>query len=157
MSEYEKTQWHPPFCAAMKLELIANKNDLSFDSERTLNTKPIQMDLLVIKRNKDAKIENEIGRIFLQHNIFEYKSPEDELGIDEYFKTLAYACLYKADAEKEDAIRASDMTISLVREGMTRTLINWLKNNGCNVIEKYPGIFYISGENVLFPTQLIIL
>lgn len=52
MSEYEKTQWHPPFCAAMKLELKANKNDLSFDSERTLNTKPIQVLHL-------AMIENE--------------------------------------------------------------------------------------------------
>ncbi|WP_091207763.1 hypothetical protein [Oribacterium sp. WCC10] len=156
MSEYEKTQWHPPFCAAIKLELKANKKDLSFDSERTLNTKPIQMDLLVIKKQKDVKIKNEIGRIFLQHNIFEYKSPEDELGIDEYFKTLAYACLYKANAENEDAIRSSEITISLIREGMTRTLINWFKNNSCIVTEEYPGIFYISGEKVLFPTQLII-
>ncbi|OON87247.1 hypothetical protein BXO88_05115 [Oribacterium sp. C9] len=156
MSEYEKTQWHPPFCAAMKLELKANKNDLSFDSERTLNTKPIQMDLLVIKKKKEAKIENEIGRLFLQHNIFEYKSPEDELGIDEYFKTMAYACLYKANAEKEDVIKSTEMTISLVREGMTRTLINWLKINGSDVFEKSPGIFYISGDKILFPTQIII-
>ena len=114
------------------------------------------MDLLVIKKNKDAKIENEIGRIFLQHNIFEYKSPEDELGIDEYFKTLAYTCLYKANAEKEDTIKASDITVSLVREGMTSALIDWLKSNSCDVNEKYPGIFYIYGEKALFPTQLII-
>ncbi|WP_029201334.1 hypothetical protein [Oribacterium sp. NK2B42] len=99
MSESKKTQWHPPFCAAMKLELKANKKDLCFESEHTLNTKPIQLDLLVIKKRKKAKIQNEIGRIFRQHNIFEYKSPEDELGIDVYFKTLAYACLYKANAE----------------------------------------------------------
>ena len=156
MSEFEKTQWHPPFCAAIKLELKANKNDLSFDSEHTLNTKPIQIDLLVIKKLKNTKIQNEIGRIFLQHNIFEYKSPEDELGIDAYFKTLAYTCLYKASADKEDEIKASDITISLVREGLTETLIDWLEKNGCNVTERYPGIFYICGEIVLFPTQLII-
>jgi len=156
MSESKKTQWHPPFCAAMKLELKANKKDLCFESEHTLNTKPIQLDLLVIKKRKKAKIQNEIGRIFRQHNIFEYKSPEDELGIDVYFKTLAYACLYKANAEEENGIRSSDITISLVREGMTTTLINWLKNNCCDIVEIYPGIFYVTGEKVIFPTQLII-
>ena len=77
MSEFKKTQWHPPFCAAIKLELKANKKDLSFESEHTLNTKPIQIDLLVIKKLQDVNIQNEIGRIFKGHNIFEYKSPED--------------------------------------------------------------------------------
>ena len=156
MSELKKSQWHPPFCAAMKLELKANKKDLSFETERTLNTKPIQIDLLVIKKQKHAKIINEVGRFFRQHNIFEYKSPEDELGIDEYFKTIAYACLYKANAEKEDAIKSSDITMSLVHEGMTRALISWLKSNNCNVIEQFKGIYYVTGEKVLFPTQLII-
>lgn len=156
MSELKKSQWHPPFCAAMKLELKANKKDLSFETERTLNTKPIQIDLLVIKKQKHAKIINEVGRFFRQHNIFEYKSPEDELGIDEYFKTIAYACLYKANAEKEDAIKSSDITISLIHEGMTRALISWLKRNNCHVIEQFKGIYYVTGEKVLFPTQLII-
>ena len=140
----------------MKLELKANKKDLSFESELTLNTKPILLDLLVIKKRKNVKIQNEIGRIFRQHNIFEYKSPEDDLGIDEYFKALAYACLYKAGAEKEDGIKSSDITISLVREGITVTLVNWLKNNNCDIAEVYPGVFYVTGDIILFPTQLII-
>jgi hypothetical protein len=110
----------------------------------------------VIKKLNNTIIQNEIGRIFRQHNIFEYKSPEDELGIDEYFKTLAYACLYKAGAGNEDSVKSSDITISLVREGMTRKLINWLKKNNCSVAEVFPGVFYVSGEKVLFPTQLII-
>ena len=54
MSDFEKTQWHPPFCAAVKLELRANKKDLAFDSERVLNTKPIQLDLLVIKKGSSG-------------------------------------------------------------------------------------------------------
>lgn len=76
MSEFKKTQWHPPFCAAIKLELKANKEDLSFESEHNLNTKPIQIDLLVIKKLQDVNIQNEIGRIFKGHNIFEYKPPK---------------------------------------------------------------------------------
>lgn len=64
--------------------------------------------------------------------------------------------MYKANAEEENGIRSSDITISLVREGMTTTLINWLKNNCCDIVEIYPGIFYVTGEKVIFPTQLII-
>ena len=70
MSDFKKTQWHPPFCAAVKLELRANKNDLSFDSERVLNTKPIQLDLLVVKKLQFTNIQNEIGEIFRGHNSF---------------------------------------------------------------------------------------
>ena len=156
MSEFKKTQWHPPFCAAIKLELKANKKDLSFESEHTLNTKPIQIDLLVIKKLQDVNIQNEIGRIFKGHNIFEYKSPEDSLGIDEYFKTLAYACLYKANHSKEDGIKSSDITISLVRERMPRSLYGWFKSNNCILNEMYPGVYYVSGEKILFPTQLVV-
>ncbi len=49
----------------------------------------------VVKVKKDCKIKNEIGKIFRKHNIFEYKSPKDELNIDTFYKAVAYACLYK--------------------------------------------------------------
>ena len=156
MGDFEKKQWHPPFCAAVKLELRANKKDLSFESEHTLNTKPIQIDLLVIKKLQDVDIQNEIGKIFKAHNIFEYKSPKDALGIDEYFKTLAYACLYKASCPSTNSIKDDDITITLVREGMPRELVKWFKNNNCNVTEKYPGIYYVTGKKALFSTQLIV-
>ncbi len=156
MREFEKTQWHPPFCAAMKLELRANREDLSFDMERTLNTKPIRIDLLIVKKTQGAKIENEIGRIFEGHNIFEYKSPEDELGIDEYFKTLAYSCLYKAVCPMVDGIKAEDVTISLVREGKPVELIKWFSEHECKVEEHYPGIYYVTGKQIIFPTQIIV-
>lgn len=156
MENYEKTQWHPPFCAAVKLELRANKKDLSFEAEHTLNTKPIQIDLLVIKKLKNIDIQNEIGKIFKEHNIYEYKSPEDTLGVDEYFKTLAYACLYKANCPNTDSIKADDITLTLVREGMPRELFKWFESNNCKIDEKYPGIYYVTGEKILFTTQIIV-
>jgi hypothetical protein len=105
MDEKEKTQWHPPFCAAVKLELRANKKDLSFEDEHTLNTLPVRMDLLVIKKSPEAVMENEIGKIFRGHNIFEYKSPDDSLGIDAYVKTIGDACFYKAAGALADSLR----------------------------------------------------
>lgn len=66
-----------------------------------------RMDLLVIKKLTNVKIKNEIGRIFKRHNVVEYKSPEDELGIDDYYKTVGYACLYKGFGETADQIPAA--------------------------------------------------
>lgn len=58
-----KIQWHPGFVAAVDLELRESRDDLWFEKEYNLNTKPLEIDLLVIKKNRDAHIENEIGRI----------------------------------------------------------------------------------------------
>jgi len=156
MNDFKKTQWHPPFCSAVKLELRANKKSLKFESEIVLNTKPIQLDLLVIKKLESSTIQNEIGKIFREYNIFEYKSPEDTMNVDAYFKTLSYACLYKANSPKSDGIKVDNITVSLVHEGKPVKLIKWFKDNGCKILEKYPGIYYVSGNKILFPLQLIV-
>ena len=67
-----KVQWHPGFVAAMDLELSANRGDLVYEKEYNLNTKPLEIDLLVIKKESHVQISNEIGRIFRGHNIMEY-------------------------------------------------------------------------------------
>ena len=61
-------------------------------------------------------MKNEIGAIFKGHNIMEYKSPDDELNIDTFFKVIAYACLYKSKGHSVDDIKAHDITITFVRE-----------------------------------------
>ena len=59
-----KVQWHPGFVAAMNLELAKNRDNLEFVKEYNLNTKPLEIDLLVIKKDTGALIDNEIGMIF---------------------------------------------------------------------------------------------
>ena len=88
--EEVKIQWHPGFYGAAEIELIANKRDLEFLREYNLNKEPIRMDLLIIKKLSDVKIKNEIGHIFKKYNVIEYKSPDDELSIDDYYKTVGY-------------------------------------------------------------------
>ena len=123
-----KIQWHPAFIAAMNLELIQNRNDLVFEKEYNLNTKPLEIDLLVIKKYVSVKITNEIGHLFKGHNIIEYKSPEDNLDIDDFYKTVAYASLYKAYGETVDSIKADDITVSIIREAKPEKLSGILKN-----------------------------
>ncbi len=150
-----KIQWHPGFVAAMELELTANRKDLVYEREYNLNTKPLEIDLLVIKKDKDIQIENEIGKLFRGHNILEYKSPEDHLNIDTFYKTAAYACLYKSYGNTVDERNANDITISIIREEKPEGLFQYLKNQGIKVLNPYKGIYYVQ-EKHLFPTQIIV-
>ena len=125
-TEGEKIQWHPAFCAAAELELRFNKDDLEFKREYNLSKKPLQMDLLIIEKRKGVQIQNEIGKIFRGHNIIEYKSPDDGMTIDNFFKTLGYAFLYKGLGEKVNQIPLRELTISLFRASIPKELLSQL-------------------------------
>lgn len=156
MSESEiKIQWHPGFAAAMDLELSANRKDLVYEKEYNLNTKPLEIDLLVIKKESHVRIKNEIGRLFRGHNIMEYKSPEDHLNIDTFYKAGAYASLYKSYGETVDGRKADDITVSMVREARPDGLFGYFKKNGIRMETSYPGIYHVM-DGVLFPTQIIV-
>ncbi|MCM1123045.1 MAG: hypothetical protein NC416_10710 [Eubacterium sp.] len=155
MDEKMRTQWHSAFYAATRLELRSNVQDLIFEDEFLLNTKPLQVDLLVIKKTNAVKIQNEIGRLFEGHNLIEYKSPDDSLGIDCFFKTYGYACIYKASSGKEDGITVDDVTITFIRYSKPYKLIKWLQENEYGIEEKFPGIYYISKKGG-FKIQIIV-
>ena len=52
--------------------------------ESNLNMKPLEADLLIIKKNPAAELKNEIGAFFRGDNIIEYKSPRDELNTNTF-------------------------------------------------------------------------
>ena len=150
-----KIQWHPGFVAAINLELAENRDDLIYEKEYNLNTKPLEIDLLVIKKDKDIQISNEIGRMFKGHNILEYRSPEDRMDIDSFYKAGAYASLYKAYGETVDERKAEDITVSLVREAKPDGLFRYFREHKVEVSNPYPGIYYVL-DGVLFFTQVIV-
>nr|WP_300849301.1 hypothetical protein [uncultured Schaedlerella sp.] len=149
-------QWHPGFYGAAELEFLSNKDDLEFQREFNLSKEPIRMDLLIIKKLSDVRIKNEIGHIFRKFNVVEYKSPDDALSIDDYYKTVGYACLYKGLGETVNQIPANELTISIFRESYPREMFEAMKNLGLEIKERYPGIYYISGKQALFDTQIVV-
>ncbi len=151
----ERTYWHPAFCGATEWELKLNRDDLHFDPDHTLSQTPIQMDMLVIKKNPSAVIENEIGKLFKQHNVFEFKGSGAGLSIDEYYKTIAYGCHYKSLGKYVDEIPAEELTLTMMREAYPRELFKVLEGSGVVITEKYKGIYYLTGK-VLFDTQVIV-
>lgn len=154
-SEKTAIQWHPGFYGAAELELISYRDVLEFHREYNLSKEPLRMDLLIIKKLANVSIENEIGHIFKKYNVIEYKSPEDGLTIDDYYKTIGYACLYKGLGDTVNQIPAEELTVSVFREGYPRELFEALKRSGMELEERFPGIYYLRG-NVLFDTQIIV-
>lgn len=156
MSETEtKIQWHPGFVAAMNLELEENKDDLIFEDEYNLNTRPLEIDLLIIKKTSDIKIKNEIGAFFREYNVMEYKAPGDSLNVDVMYKVLGYAALYKSYGEKVDSVKAEDITVSIVREGRPDGLFKYLKQHDIRISNPIKGIYYLE-DKFLFPVQIIV-
>lgn len=149
-------QWHPAFCSAAELEFLENRNDLEFQREVNLSKKPLEMDLLIIKKQPGVMLTNEIGHIFRRHNIIEYKNPNDSMTIDDFFKTQAYACLYKATkGRRVDEIKVREITVSMFRESYPMHMFNTLRALGMRIELYQDGIYYIKG-NLPFHMQVIV-
>lgn len=151
----QRKQWHMGFYGAMELEFREEKECLEFYREYQLSKKPLEMDMLVVRKNSETLLKNPIGKIFRKHNIIEYKSPKDALGIDQFYKGISYVCLYKSLGTYVNEIDANELTLTFVREKYPSKLMGQLMALGYNVEEQYPGIFCISG-NVMFPIQIVV-
>lgn len=148
-------QWHPAFFAGIQIEFSEEADKLIFESEHQLGTKPKEIDVLIIKKNSQERIHKNIGRIFRTYNIVEYKSPEDYLSIDDYYKVCGYACFYKSDVSNVNAIKASDITVTFVCQSYPHRLLAHLANERRLCIEEQEsGIYYINGD--VFPVQIIL-
>jgi hypothetical protein len=154
MKKY-RNQWHPGCSGAMELELRRDRAHLSFEREHLVNSKPIQMDMLIIKKEKGVVTENTIGKIFRGHNIIEFKSPDDELNYDTYIKGIGYACIYKANEHYVDEISMEDITLTFLRSRRPRKLLKELSKKRYTITEPYAGIYYIQKDTYLM-TQIIV-
>lgn len=148
-------QWHPAFFAGIQIELADEAENLIFENEHNLGTKPMQIDVLIIKKNPDIQLKKNIGQLFRKYNIIEYKSPDDYLSIDDFYKVYGYACFYKADTAHTNRMRPEELTITFVCNHYPRKFIHHLATKrGIIVTRRSDGIYYLDGD--LFPMQLII-
>lgn len=148
-------QWHPAFYAGIQIEFEEEAEKLAFIREYPLATKPILIDVLIIKKNTEEMLKKNIGRIFRNHNIIEYKSPKDTLTIKDFYKVYAYACHYISLADKVNNILAEDLTITFVSFRYPNKMLKHLKMvRELEVYKVEKGIYYILGDR--FPMQLIV-
>lgn len=154
MSE-EKLQWHPAFSAALHIELEEELDILYIEEEHTLSRKPMQIDVLVIKKEKDVSVRKNIGRIFRKHNIVEYKAPGDYLSINDFYKVYGYTCFYQSDTKKVREIEPGELTITYVCNHYPREMLKHLKKDrGIAAVKQEAGIYYLQGD--AFKMQLLV-
>ena len=144
-----KLYWHDAHFEVLKLELINYENDLTFEQEHMLSQEALRMDTLIIKKNKDIKIEKNIGRIFKAHNIIEYKSEKDSFTQWDYNKLLGYALIYSSF----EKVNLSNITISISLTKHPKKLVESLKAKGLKITQPDQGIHQIQGE--LIPIQIL--
>ena len=149
-----RIQWHPAFYAATKLELHDNIDELEFYPEYNLCKKPLQADLLIIEKNGKTQIRNAIGHIFRRHNIVEYKSPGDGMTVDDFYKCVAYACLYKSTGESVNAVAGDELSVTMIRESYPKSMLRELKRLGISFKRYKSGIYY--SQNFFIPAQIVV-
>lgn len=149
-------QWHPAFYAAVQVELEEEKELLTFTNEYQLGTKPREVDVLIIKKEADTPLHKNIGKIFRKYNLIEYKSPTDYLSMDDFYKGLAYVCLYKSDTGGVNAIDIDEITLTFAVSRFPREVLKYLNRREGHTVEKVEnGIYYVRGS--LVPIQIIVL
>lgn len=148
-------QWHPGFCAALQIELQDEAEFLEFYPEYELSKKPMRIDTLIVKKTEDRPVKKNIGRIFRKYNLIEYKSPEDHLSINDFYKVYGYACFYQSDTEKIHEIRMSEITISFVCSHYPREMLRSLREErGIEAEKTGDGIYHL--KNDVIPIQMIL-
>ena len=140
-----KLQWHPAFSAALRITLQDELEYLEMWEEYLLSKKPLQMDILIIKKLKDVPIRKTIGRIFRKHNIIEYKSPGDSLSINDFYKVYGYACIYQSDTDRIKDVDPQELTLTFVCSRYPRNLLKHL--------ESAQDQYGISGRRDLLPAR----
>ena len=154
-SEKKPFQWHPANYAGLQIEFEDEKKYLSFEDEHQLGTKPMAIDILIIKNTEGYKVKKNIGRIFRKYNIIEYKSPDDYLSIDDFYKVYGYTCFYKADTPSVNQISVNELTITFISRKYPQKLLRHLELERGFAIQKIEsGIYYIVGDAI--PIQFIV-
>ena len=148
-------RWHQGFRGGIEFLLWPYRDSLQYEEEFVLSKESLKIDLLILKKAPGVKIDTDFGRGFLTHNILEFKSPDDALTIDDFFKTFAYACLYKGLGKTVKEIPAGEVTVSIFRNGYPRELFRDLEEFGAQITEERHGVYRISGP-FPFPAQVIV-
>ena len=150
-----RTRYHYGFYAAMKVCYDLLKARVTYAQEKQLGEDPIRLDFLIIKKDNDVTLHDPIGEFFRAVNLFEYKSPEDGLSIDDFYKAQGYGLIYKGYDRKVNELPIEDMTLTLVRHSYPRELMRTLKTIGFIIDEPYEGIYRVEGK-ISIPVQIVV-
>jgi len=150
-------QWHPLFVTSLKEALSdALPGQVEIIPELALSSKPLDIDVLVVKKSQMAQLRHPMTGIFKTYNLFEFKSPDDNLDLNDYDKGIAIARLYKV-IKHPKMHTLNDITLTFVSRKHPASMLELLKTRELAVHKgnPAPGIYRVLGESI--PVQIMVL
>ncbi|WP_258358809.1 hypothetical protein [Moorella sulfitireducens (nom. illeg.)] len=150
-------QWHPVFVTALKEALVdAPPGQVEIQAEVALSSRPLDVDVIIIKKKADIALNHPVARVFRRYNLFEFKSPVDYLEANDFDKGLALVRLYKV-IEHPEALLLDDFTLTLVSSSHPRAMMEMLNARQLKVQAGVPaaGIYQVKGE--MFVVQVVVI
>ena len=149
-----KIKFHYGFYGAIKLIYESAKSSYVFLQEQQLGDEPVRLDMLIVRKNERHVLTDPIGQFFRGHNILDYKSPDDALNINDFYKSQGYACIYKGIGNV-DKISGTELTVSIFRHAYPREMFAALAKEGRGTASPHPGIYHITGP-LTIPAQVVV-
>ena len=146
--------WHAWFYALLRI-VFKGFDSISIEREVMLGVQAPRADFIVVNEDRSVDLRLQIFAIFGRHNVAEFKSPDDALGLFTIWKGIGYIGFYiNHMKEKGIEISASEVTLSFFRESRPEALFKELRS----FIVEGPakGIYYIKGWIVDIPIQIVV-
>ena len=171
--DFKNDHFHAPFASSILADSkfrtqIATGKDTVFRPFVKLAAEPMEIDLVIdVPIGAVVNLSNPIAEIFREHNVFEYKPYNHDTTIQDFYKTLGYACFQMVNVDEGVGHPPGSMTFSLVVDRYPRELFEALrrenpgegdsagKRSGA-VRREHRGVYRVRGKYP-FPAQVIVL
>ena len=171
--DFKYNHHHAPFASSILADSkfrtqIATGKDTVFKPFVKLAAEPMEIDLVIdVPIGAVVNLSNPIAEIFREHNVFEYKPYNHDTTIQDFYKTLGYACFQMVNVDEGVGHPPGSMTFSLVVDRYPRELFEALrrenpgegdpagKRSGA-VRREHRGVYRVKGKYP-FPAQVIVL
>ena len=151
-----RSDWHREFERIIRGDARPYGKDVDIRIEEELGIDPPRVDYLILDDKKRLMAHTKaIYRIFRQHNIVEYKNPNDSLNMRVISKIIGYGNFYIGLAEHEGDRPRNEVTLSLYRDKANKELFDEMIENGTLVKTDVPGIYNVQKLTEL-PFQIVI-
>ena len=143
------SDWHSWMDAL--LHIVLHRYPVTIDREFLLGSQPPRADFLILKEPEVVDLGLEIFQIFREHNIVEFKSPDDELNESVLWKCIGYAGFYMSIK----GLSPRQVTLTLIRDASPRRFFDEMQGY-LTADQQTKGIYHIKNWQVTFPIQLIV-
>ena len=155
MAEEHRNDYHAGVVAALKTKYDDRFDFMETIKELILGEKSPRLDAVVLKKESDQNLTDEIGCFFLEHNVFEIKGYGDGININDVYKTQGYALFYMTIDRTVNEIPLETVTITVLQYRYPKDILKGLEAKGCVVKERSNGIYEVSGGPIIFPFQIV--